>query len=316
MFIQSRKESDMMARVLFCFLALALIAVVPSAVAPGQTAASVTWNCVAPDSAKPSAIVGNLTATPLTGTNFEIRDYTGGNAGPLGTFMRWWPGSGVLWGPETEEVATRYIQFSAAPTAGSSFTVDSLTFLSAGGGTGSMRLNVYYSKDPAFGTRTIVDTTIHLPHATNTGYARYAYFVGTTVNDAEQFCVRFNPYYTGAASSSKYVYTQLVVIKGTVLTGIDDEPIGSMPAEFALYQNYPNPFNPSTTIEYALPFASHVVLDVYDLLGRKVASLVNERMPAGTHSVRLDASGLGSGMYIYRLMAGDHAVSKRMTVVK
>jgi len=252
----------------------------------------------------------------LTGTNFEIRDYTGGNAGPLGTFMRWWPGSGVLWGPETEEVATRYIQFSAAPTAGSTFTVDSLTFLSAGGGTGTMRLNVYYSKDPAFATRTIIDTTIHLPHATNTGYARYAYFVGTTVNDAEQFCVRFNPYYTGAASSSKYVYTQLVVIKGTVITGIGGEPGGSMPAEFALYQNYPNPFNPSTTIEYALPFASHVALEVYDLLGRKVASLVNERMAAGTHAVRLDASGLVSGMYIYRLIAGDHGVSKRMTVVK
>jgi hypothetical protein len=306
----------MMARVLFCVLALALIAGVPSAVAPGQTAASVTWNCVPPDSANPSAIVGNLTATPLTGSNFEIRSYSGTNAGPLGTFMRWWPAGGASWGPETEEVATRYIQFSAAPTAGSSFTVDSLTFLSAGGGTSNMRLNVYYSKDPAFATRTIVDTTISLPHGSNTGYARYAYFVGTTVSDAEQFCVRFYPYYTGAASTSKYVYTQLVVIKGTVITGIGGEPGGSMPAEFALHQNYPNPFNPSTTIEYAVPFASHVVLEVYDLLGRKVSSLVNERMPAGTHAVRLDASGLGSGMYICRLIAGDHAVSKRMTVVK
>jgi hypothetical protein len=81
------------------------------------------------------------------------------------------------------------------------------------------------------------------------------------------------------------------------------------PAKYALHQNYPNPFNPSTTIEFALPKASFVTLKIYDLLGNEVATLVAEKLPAGKHQRVWEASGLASGMYLYRLEAGDPSTS-------
>ena len=77
----------------------------------------------------------------------------------------------------------------------------------------------------------------------------------------------------------------------------------SLPKVFALEQNYPNPFNPSTTIRFDLPTSSEVRLSVFDMLGREVSALVNERREAGYHSVNFNASGFSSGVYFYRLQA-------------
>jgi hypothetical protein len=85
-------------------------------------------------------------------------------------------------------------------------------------------------------------------------------------------------------------------------------PVPTVPASFALYQNYPNPFNPSTRIPFSVPGsglpagqAGFVSLKVYDILGRDVATLVNENLPPGSYEVTFDASGLPSGVYFYRL---------------
>jgi hypothetical protein len=83
-----------------------------------------------------------------------------------------------------------------------------------------------------------------------------------------------------------------------------------------LEQNYPNPFNPTTVVTYLLPVASNVKLIVYDLLGRPVATLVNERQAAGRHSVKFDAGGLSSGVYFYRLQAGNFVRTKKMILVQ
>ncbi len=91
------------------------------------------------------------------------------------------------------------------------------------------------------------------------------------------------------------------------LTTIDD---------FALNQNYPNPFNPSTTIAFALPTESNVTLKVYDVQGREVATLVNDRMDAGQHSVNFDASNIATGVYFYRIEAGSFQAIRRMMLVK
>ena len=89
-----------------------------------------------------------------------------------------------------------------------------------------------------------------------------------------------------------------------------------LPAEVALLGNYPNPFNPETTIRYALPRAGMVRLAVYDLLGREVATLVDELQPAGRHAARFHGDDLQSGVYAYRLHTGDKEVVRTMVLVK
>ncbi len=93
-------------------------------------------------------------------------------------------------------------------------------------------------------------------------------------------------------------------------------PSGELPAMFRLLQNFPNPFNPSTTIKYELPRTSHVSLTVYDILGREVSVLVNERMNAGVHEVKFDGSKIASGVYLYRMQAGRYVETKRLLVLR
>jgi hypothetical protein len=99
----------------------------------------------------------------------------------------------------------------------------------------------------------------------------------------------------------------------TVLTGVGDE---SLPKVFALYQNYPNPFNPSTTFRYDVPSPVHVTLKVYNVLGQEVATLVNEVKPAGRYQARWNAAGRASGVYYYRMEAGDFVAVRTVLLVK
>jgi hypothetical protein len=98
-----------------------------------------------------------------------------------------------------------------------------------------------------------------------------------------------------------------------IISGVRD---GSMPASFALYQNYPNPFNPSTIIKYELPHSSFVTLNVYNTLGQEVSTLVNENKAAGTYTVEFDGKKLASGVYFYRIQAGQFVQSRKMIVLK
>lgn len=98
---------------------------------------------------------------------------------------------------------------------------------------------------------------------------------------------------------------------------ISTEDVESTPSAFSLEQNYPNPFNPTTNISFNLPNASNVTLAVYNLLGQKVATLLDRKtMTNGSHSVAFDARALSSGVYIYRLEAGSFVSNKRMTLIK
>jgi hypothetical protein len=102
-----------------------------------------------------------------------------------------------------------------------------------------------------------------------------------------------------------------------VSTSIDrDDTDIEAPSGIVLEQNYPNPFNPTTVVGFQLSVVGDVTLKVYDALGREVATLVNERLSAGTHSVEFDASDLASGVYLYRLTVGGESFTKRMTVLK
>ena len=90
----------------------------------------------------------------------------------------------------------------------------------------------------------------------------------------------------------------------------------TLPKKFELYQNYPNPFNPSTTIKFAIPKASFITLKIFDVLGREVEVLLNEEKPAGVYKVEFSADKLASGIYFYKIKAGDFVQSRKMIILK
>jgi len=85
---------------------------------------------------------------------------------------------------------------------------------------------------------------------------------------------------------------------------------------FQLQQNYPNPFNPSTHIRFSVQGSGFVTLKVYDILGREVRALVNDKLQPGSYEVTFDAEGLASGVYVYRLTAGEFTQTKRMVLMR
>lgn len=105
------------------------------------------------------------------------------------------------------------------------------------------------------------------------------------------------------------------VIDTTGAVSIDQRD-NQIPTEFALAQNYPNPFNPTTTIDYSMPESGLVNLTIYDINGRVVSELVNEKQTAGNYRVTVDGSRIASGVYFYRLTNGNLSMTKKMTLVK
>ncbi|MCH8523169.1 MAG: T9SS type A sorting domain-containing protein [Balneolales bacterium] len=108
----------------------------------------------------------------------------------------------------------------------------------------------------------------------------------------------------------------VVVFDPSVLVSIDDALVTTLPTEIMLGQNYPNPFNPTTRIPFTLQESGNVTLEVYDVTGRKVATLMNGMLPAGTHTVSFDARDLSSGLYLYRLSTGSSVEARMMTLIK
>jgi hypothetical protein len=99
-------------------------------------------------------------------------------------------------------------------------------------------------------------------------------------------------------------------------TPIEETAPNKTPAQLTLYQNYPNPFNPTTMIKYQLPVTSDVELNIYNLLGQKIVTLVSERQLSGHHQVEWNASRIASGVYYYRIEAGEFQVVKKMILIK
>tara|TARA_R110002050_G_scaffold96267_2_gene200258 strand:- start:7814 stop:10513 length:2700 start_codon:yes stop_codon:yes gene_type:complete len=109
------------------------------------------------------------------------------------------------------------------------------------------------------------------------------------------------------------IYRFITLERGSATS---NEEIAGLPEKFSLNQNYPNPFNPTTNISFDLPNSATVTLEVFDMLGRKVATIVNEQLTAGTHNVSFDAARYASGMYIYRIQAGTFASTRKMMLIK
>ncbi|MBI5020827.1 MAG: T9SS type A sorting domain-containing protein [Ignavibacteriales bacterium] len=103
------------------------------------------------------------------------------------------------------------------------------------------------------------------------------------------------------------------LFRGTVVAVKENE---ELPAKYSLEQNYPNPFNPSTTVQFSIVNTQLTVLKVYDVLGKEVVTLINEVKPPGAYTVRWDAVGYPSGVYYYRLQAGNFIETKKLILMK
>ncbi|MHB2156401.1 T9SS type A sorting domain-containing protein [Calditrichota bacterium GD2] len=101
----------------------------------------------------------------------------------------------------------------------------------------------------------------------------------------------------------------------TVKTAINDNQ-NNIPNNFVLSQNYPNPFNPTTTIKYGIPRSVHVTIEIYNLLGQRVDVLINQKKNAGYYQLQWDGSHLASGIYFYRMSAGEYVEMKKLLLLK
>lgn len=111
--------------------------------------------------------------------------------------------------------------------------------------------------------------------------------------------------------SQQYQHNGINVIAGASFKAVDE-----LPQEFNLSQNYPNPFNPTTVIGFSLPQAERVQLEVFNIAGQRVALLIDRELSAGQHQLRFDASSLASGMYIYRIRAGEFSAVRKMSLIR
>jgi hypothetical protein len=123
----------------------------------------------------------------------------------------------------------------------------------------------------------------------------------------------YKMWYSGGSSATGYRYRIGYATAPPV--GIEVLDV-NLPNDYMLQQNYPNPFNPTTTVGFDLPKTSEVSLKVYNIIGKEVANLVSDRLSAGSYSYEWDASGLASGVYVYRLKADDHVETRKMILMR
>lgn len=133
----------------------------------------------------------------------------------------------------------------------------------------------------------------------------------TLFNDAQTQTFQFD--IIGDPQSIVFDPGNWILKNNTIITSLEDL---TFPLQFSFEQNYPNPFNPSTTIEYSIPQNGFVSLKVFNILGKEVATLVNEQVMAGKHKIDFDASGLNSGVYFYKIENGNFVETKKMILLK
>ena len=153
-----------------------------------------------------------------------------------------------------------------------------------------------------------------------------SYFGPYAIHVADwHFLKNRGPYYQRHLSGHNILIESKQFLKGCIINGIlygDTSLIGiktisnEIPVSFELSQNYPNPFNPNTKIRFKIPANSFVNLRVYDLLGNTITTLVHLQLKPGSYETDFMARGIPSGVYFYKLTAGDYAETKKMILVK
>jgi hypothetical protein len=146
--------------------------------------------------------------------------------------------------------------------------------------------------------------------------------VHKAADDANGISVRarFNNWVTGNAWFDDFSVVKMVVAPGNAIQP-KDQDIPEIPEHFSLHQNYPNPFNPVTTIQYDLPHQTHVTIDIYNIMGQHVKTLVNAVQNPGSYSLIWDATNdrgalAPSGMYLYVLKTNEQRLTKKMVLLR
>ncbi|MDR3626279.1 MAG: DUF4434 domain-containing protein [Ignavibacteriaceae bacterium] len=143
--------------------------------------------------------------------------------------------------------------------------------------------------------------------------------VGTAASSVQCVCTLTNGVYTSYVKFSvtpggSWTFDDEYEVRNGNATGVEET--NNVPKEYALMQNYPNPFNPSTVIRYQIAKEGNVTLKIYNMLGKEVKTLVNEKREAGSYSIDLNASTLPSGVYFYRIISGSYSDTKKMILLK
>jgi len=174
------------------------------------------------------------------------------------------------------------------------------------------------------------DATTYDVRLTSVGSAGMAEFGGTGVSLPSNTAHLILPDWTNLQDDSLKILIDYgndgtaddsMFVRNDIVTGVDEEHGSVLPYRFELAQNYPNPFNPVTNIEYSLPRRSHVTIDVFNVLGQRVRSLIDREESAGSYTITWDGissagSPVATGVYLYRFQAGDHVETKKMLLLK
>ena len=196
--------------------------------------------------------------------------------------------------------------------------VGTILYTSDGGTTWESRPNAGYRWESVYMTGTgkawAVGSSGNIAYSTDWGYTWTPQQSGVSVELWEVYFVNDNEGWIVGGGMGQ----PGVILHTTTAGVVTDIPQGKDPiiTEFRLRQNYPNPFNPTTIINYQIPSISHVLLKIYDLSGRELATLVNERKSTGNHSIVFNRSGLASGIYFYRLEADEFVETRKMIIMK
>ncbi len=242
--------------------------------------------------------IGGITAhLSATGQGLSIQDYIGNNFVPIGF-------SGYFIAPNSINASDLLIRFDQAITdfailyAPEEYGCDS---------SATMRVTAYMGGS-FVGTNTKI--------AANPGTWPVDTLACTFPGGFDSVVVHYDHHPVSGCSNWGPIFAadnMLVTPMNPV--GISDRRTG-MPAEYELGDAYPNPFNPSATIRFGLPHTAHVKLQVYNLLGEAVRTLVDDIRPAGSYDVAVDGRGLVSGVYYYRIIAGEFTQTRKMVVVR
>lgn len=173
----------------------------------------------------------------------------------------------------------------------------------------AVTINQFYCSEPSFSTNVNVPVTIQ---------PKDSLIVPITFKPLQDgnYSNSFNIRNLESFQGEPQLIARQVILSGTTqnISSINSNLI--TPAKFDLSQNYPNPFNPTTKINYTLPHEGQVTIEVYDLLGNKIATLINENKPAGNYNVEFDGSRLSSGVYFYTMRSGNFIKTKKLILLK